>query len=67
MAYMKPTPTTETEKLVGKISDGQSVKLAVPAKVKATGTTNDGVTNGILTWIAVEAGLDGNGDRKSVV
>jgi len=61
MAYLKPTPTTETEKLVGKISDGQSVKLAVPAKVKATGTTNDGVTNGILTWTAVEAGLDGNG------
>ena len=61
MAYMKPTPTTETEKLVGKISDGLSVKLAVPAKVAATGTTNDGVTNGILTWTAVEAGLDGNG------
>ena len=61
MAYMKPTPTTETEKLVGKISDGQSVKLAVPAKVDATGITNDGVTNGILTWTAVEAGLAGNG------
>lgn len=61
MAYLKPTPTTEQNKLVGKISDGQSVKLTVPNEAKATGQTGVGVTNGVMTWEAVLAGIAGNG------
>ena len=60
MSYLKPTPTTVEEKPIGKISDGLSVKLTVPAGVKATGKTGVGITNGELTWTAKTAGIAGN-------
>lgn len=61
MAYLKPTPTTEQNKLVGKVSDGKSVKVAVPVDASAGGTTGSGVTDGVMTWAAVKAGEVGNG------
>jgi len=61
MAYLKPTPTVEENKLVGKVSDGLSVKLPTPPAAKATGQTGVGVTNGVLTWTAVASGDAGNG------
>ena len=61
MEYLKPTPTTIYDKLVGKVSDGLSVQLTVPSGVKASGVTGLSVTNGELTWSAVADGVDGNG------
>lgn len=61
MTYLKPTPTTIQNKAVGKVSDGQSIKLAASNGAIASGITNSGVTNGELTWSAVANGIDGNG------
>ena len=61
MTYLKPTPTTTTQKPIGKISDGLSVQLTVPNGTNASGVTGVGVTNGELTWTAVASGVDGNG------
>jgi hypothetical protein len=60
MGDIRSIPTTVYNRLVGKVSDGQSVRLTAPGDAAAIGKTNATVVNTEVVWTAKTVGISGN-------